>query len=90
MSMWVIPYFLSAGGALLLGGILFSKKANSPVFLPMISIMVVVAWIHGLNAMGVLFPEYLSHCEKINFNWRIILPCCTWLYELYVASKFLS
>ncbi len=59
MSMWVIPCFLSAGGALLLGGILFGKKAKSPLFPPLILIMMVVAWIHGLNGMSILFPEHL-------------------------------
>ena len=59
MSIWVIPSFLSAGIALLLGGLLFGKRANNPIFVPLILVMVVIAWIHGLNALSALFPEYL-------------------------------
>ena len=74
MSMWVIPYFLSAGGALLLGGILFSKKANSPVFSPLILIMVLVAWIHGLNGMSGLFPEHLLIGKQFILFGEITFP----------------
>ncbi len=59
MNIWVIPCFLSAGGALLLGAVLYRKKADNPIFGPLALVMVVLAWIQGLNGFIGIFPEYL-------------------------------
>jgi putative PEP-CTERM system histidine kinase len=66
--MWVIPCFLSAGGALLLG------------------VMGVVAWIHGLNGLIVLFPEYLLLGKQCILFGELALPVGLG----YVNSTFLQ
>jgi hypothetical protein len=74
MIMWVIPCFLSGGGALLLGAILYRKKANNPIFGPLTLVMVMVAWIHGLNGLIVLFPEYLLLGKQCILFGEVALP----------------
>lgn len=74
MNMWVIPCFLSAGGALLLGGVLFSKRATNPIFVPLTLVLVAVAWIHGINGITVLFPEHFLILKKLILFGELALP----------------
>jgi hypothetical protein len=74
MSIWVIPSFLSVGGALLLGGLLFGKRANNPIFVPLIVVMLVVAWTQGLNALSALFPESLLLAKQFILLGELAFP----------------
>ena len=74
MNMWMIPCFMSAGGALLLGVLLYHKKANNPTFGPMSLLMGVLFWIQGLNGMIILFPEYLLLGKQYVFLGELVFP----------------
>ena len=85
MSMWAIPCFLSAGGALILGGTLFWKKADSPVFFPLTLLMVVVAWVQGLNGLSLVFPQHLLLGKQLILFGELAFPVALG----YVTSTFL-
>ena len=72
--MWVIPCFLSAGGALLLGGVLFSKRARNPIFIPLAMVLVVEAWIHGINGITMFLPEHFLTLKKLILFGELALP----------------
>ena len=74
MNMWVIPCFLSAGGALLLGGVLFAKRGTNPIFVPLAMVLVVVAWIHGGNGITMFFPEHFLSLKKLILVGELGLP----------------
>ena len=86
MSMWVIPCFLSAGGALVLGAILYHKKASNPVFGPLALVMGVLAWIHGLNGMVALFPGHLLMGKQGILLGELAFPVALG----YVTTTFLQ
>ncbi len=74
MSMWVIPCFLSAGGAFLLGAILYTKKVDNPIFTPLSFVMGVLTWVHSLNGFITLFPEYLLMGKRGILLGELALP----------------
>ncbi len=86
MNMWVIPSFLSAGGALLLGAILYRKKADNPIFGPLAVVMVVLVWIQGLNGIIGVFPEFLLSGKRIILFGELAFPVALG----YVTSTFLQ
>lgn len=86
MNIWVIPCFLSAGGALLLGGILYRKKADNSIFGPLALVMGVLVWIQGLNGFIGIFPEYLLLGKRSILFGELVFP----LSLGYVTSTFLQ
>ena len=86
MNMWVIPCFLSAGGALLLGAILYPKRADNPIFGPLVLVMLVLGWIHGLNGFLGVFPQYLFIGKQSILFGEFAFP----LALSYVTSTFLQ
>ena len=84
--MWVIPCFLSAGGALLLGGVLVRKKTANPIFVPLSLLMALVAWIHGINGVGLLVPEYLLTWKKLVLFGELFFPS-TLAYVNYTFQR---
>ena len=84
--MWVIPCFLSAGGALLLGGLLFSKRDKNPIFASLIVVMVMMGWIQGLNGISGLFPESLLLWRQSMLWGELAFPVAL----AYVNYRFLQ
>ncbi len=84
--MWTIPCFLSAGGALFLGAILYRKKADNPIFGPMALVMVVLAWIQALNGIIGVFPEFLLMGKRSILFGELTFPVALG----YVTSTFLQ
>ncbi len=72
--MWAIPCLFSAGGALVLGTILYSKKTTNPIFVPLILLMLVVAWIHAITGVSILVPEQLLTWKKYVLFGELAFP----------------
>ena len=85
MNMWVFPSFLSAGGALFLGTLLYLRKASNPTFAPMALLMGVLFWIHGLNGIITVFPEHFFLGKQYILLGELVLP----IGLSYVTSTFL-
>jgi len=85
MNIWVIPCFLSAGGALLLGGACFGKRAANPTFVSLALVLMVVAWIHGINGITPLFPEHFLAWKTLILFGELALPVALG----YVTHTFL-
>ncbi len=86
MSMWAIPCFLSAGGALVLGAILYRKKADNPIFGPLALVMVVLAWIQAFNGIISVFPEFLLMGKRSILFGELVFPVALG----YVTLTFLQ
>ncbi len=86
MSMWVIPCFLSAGSALFLGAILYRKKSDNPIFVPLALVLVVLAWIQSLNGFIGIFPEYVLLWKRSILLGELVFPISLG----YVTSTFLQ
>ena len=74
MSIWVFPSFLSAGASLLLAAIFFWKRKDGPIFFPLILVMVVIGWIHGLNGMSDVFQGNPILWKKLIVLGELTLP----------------
>ncbi len=86
MDMWVIPFFLSTGGALLLGAILYRKRAENPIFGSLALVMYVLAWIQGVNGIIGVFPESLLMGKRSILFGEFVFPVAL----AYVTSTFLQ
>ena len=85
MNMWVVPCFLSAGGALLLGISLYCKKADNPIFGSLALVLLVLTWIQGLNGLTSLFPEFLLFGKQSILFGELAFPVALG----HVTSTFL-
>ena len=74
MNLWAIPCILSMGLSVTLGCLLFLKRKDSPVFAPLILIMVVMAWIHGFNGLSYLQPAQLLLYKEMVLFGEVIFP----------------
>ena len=74
MNVWVFPSLLSAGTSLLLAAILYRKRKDGPAFIPLILVMFVTAWIHGLNATSMLIQENPIIWKQLILLGEIMLP----------------
>ncbi len=74
MSMWVIPCIMSAGAALLLGAILFSKRGRNPIFGPLALVMGILALIHGLTAWSALSSGNSFFGKQLIFFGEMAFP----------------
>ena len=74
MDIWVIPCFLSAGGALLFGVLLFVKRSNYPIFAPLILVMMGITLIHGLNGIISVFPESILLWRQLILFGELTFP----------------
>ncbi len=69
-----VPCFFSMGFSLLLGGILYYKRKDSPIFSPLILVMVVLTWIHGLNGISFFQQENLVFWKRLIVMGELTFP----------------
>ncbi|WNM57909.1 ATP-binding protein [Candidatus Nitrospira allomarina] len=74
MSVWVIPSILTAGVSLFLATIIFVKRKDGAYFSPLLLLMIVMIWIHGLNGILEVFPGHLIIYKKLIFIGEVLLP----------------
>ena len=74
MSLWAFPSFLSAGASLLFAGIFFLKRKDGPIFFPLIPVMVVIGWIHGMNGLSYVFQGDPILWKKLILLGELTLP----------------
>ncbi len=74
MSVWVLPSFISAGASLFLAAFFFLKRKDCPAFFPLIFVMTVMAWIHGLNGMSQVIEENPILWKKLILLGELMLP----------------
>jgi hypothetical protein len=74
MSVWILPSFLCAGASLLLAAIFFLKRKDGPAFSPLILVMAVMTWIHGLNGISYIFQENPIIWKKLILLGELTLP----------------
>jgi putative PEP-CTERM system histidine kinase len=86
MSVWVLPFFLSAGISLFLGAMLFLKKNEGHIFFPLILVMVIIAWIHGLNGVSYFFQRNLVMWKTLILLGEVAFPVALG----YVSQTFLQ
>jgi len=90
MSVWVFPSFLSAGSALALAAILFFKRKDGPAFAPLILVMAVLAWIHGLNGMSDVFQGNPLLWKKLILLGEVTLPVMVGYVSYSLLQNFSS
>lgn len=74
MSVWVIPSILTAGVSLFLATIIFVKRKDGAHFFPLLLLMAVMIWIHGLNGIQEVFPAHLIISKKLILIGEVLLP----------------
>lgn len=74
MSVWVIPSILTAGVSLFLATIIFVKRKDGSHFFPLLLLMVVMIWIHGLNGIQEVVPDHLIFLNKLILIGEVTLP----------------
>jgi putative PEP-CTERM system histidine kinase len=74
MSVWVIPSILTAGVSLVLATIIFVKRKDGAHFFPLLLLMAVMVWIHGLNGIQEVFPSHLIISKKLILIGEVLLP----------------
>lgn len=74
MSVWVIPSILTAGVSMVLATIIFVKRKDGAHFFPLLLLMGVMIWIHGLNGIQEVFPAHLLIFKKLILIGEVILP----------------
>ncbi|MGB5056201.1 MAG: hypothetical protein WBO24_17555, partial [Nitrospirales bacterium] len=74
MSVWVIPSILTAGVSLFLAAMIFVKRKDGAHFSPLLLLMVVMIWIHGLNGIQEVFPAHLMTSKKLILIGEVMLP----------------
>ncbi|MDT3778241.1 ATP-binding protein [Nitrospira sp. MA-1] len=74
MSVWVFPSILTAGVSLFLATIIFWRRKDGAHFFPLLFLMVVMVWIHGLNVIQEALPAHLIISRKLILIGEIILP----------------
>lgn len=74
MSVWVIPSILTAGVSLFLATIIFKKRKDGLHFSPLLLLMAVMIWIHGLNGIQEVLPAHLIISKKLILIGEVILP----------------
>ncbi len=72
--MWGLPNFLSAGGAIFLGVLLYHRRTRNPVFFALALVMAVIAWIQGLNGMLGVFPQFLLMGKQGVLLGELVFP----------------
>ncbi len=87
--MWAIPCFVSAGGALVLGGALWGKRAGNPVFFPLTLLMLVLAWVQVFNGLCVIFPQSLFLFKQLILFGELAFPIAL-SYATVIFLKYLS
>ncbi|MEO8327184.1 MAG: GAF domain-containing protein, partial [Nitrospirota bacterium] len=74
MSVWVVPSVLTAGVSLFLAMMIFVKRKDGAHFFPLLLLMVVMVWIHGLNGIQEVVPDHLIFLKKLILIGEVILP----------------
>lgn len=74
MTVWVIPSILTTVGSLFLATIIFLKRKDGPHFFPLLGLMGIMIWIHGLNGIQELLPAHHLISKKLILIGEVILP----------------
>ena len=88
--MWIVPSFLSAGASLLLAAIFFWKRNDGPMFFPLILVMAVIGWIHGLNGLTDVFQGNPILWKKLILLGELTLPVVIGYASHSLLRKFSS
>ncbi|HSF09441.1 MAG TPA: ATP-binding protein [Nitrospirales bacterium] len=74
MSVWAIPSILTAGLSLFLATVIFVKRKDGAHFSPLLLLMAVMIWVHGLNGIQEVFPAHLIISKKLILIGEVLLP----------------
>ncbi|MGP0591460.1 ATP-binding protein [Nitrospira sp. T9] len=88
MSVWVIPSILTAGVSLFLATIIFVKRKDGAHFFPLLLLMAVMIWIHGLNGIQEVFPAHLIISKKLILIGEVMLPVMIGLVGFSLLHEF--
>ena len=88
MSVWAIPFILTAGVSLFLATIIFVKRKDGAHFFPLFLLMAVMIWIHGLNGIQEVFPAHLIISKKLILIGEVMLPVMIGLVGFSLLHEF--
>ena len=88
MSVWVVPSILTAGTSVILATIIFWKRKDGAHFFPLLLLMAVMVWIHGLNGIQEVFPEHLIFWKKLILLGEVTLPVMIGYVGYSLLQKF--
>ncbi len=74
MSVWVVPSVLTAGVSIFLATIIFVRRKDGAHYFPLLLLMAVMIWIHGLNGIQEVFPDHLIFLKKLILIGEVTLP----------------
>ena len=81
---WTIPSFLSGGAALLLAALIIFRGKRGSVFLSLLSMLIVTAWIQFANGLSLRYESHFLLWRQLSLIGEIVWPVAMY----HVACSF--
>jgi putative PEP-CTERM system histidine kinase len=90
ISLWAFPSFFITGACVLLAAIIVWHRSTHSLFFPLLLVLAVLAWIHGLNAMSYLVERNPLIWKKLVLLGELTLPVAMGFMSHAWLRKFSS